>query len=250
MASGACGIDRTFPRSSSMQTSITHIRCVWSCHVRTTAMHTRPFPSPTHRCQRVAMTASPLDPRTTAPGAGVHRVADMVLRGSTATLRARVYWPRPASADPPALLVVFDSSGAGPGGADARCHELCAQTGSVVLSMPTAPGSHPAAFVDATEWAADHAAELDADPGRIVLLGVGVGVEIAVAVARHALREGWPPLAKVLLVDADQHADPQVGQQLARLPYDGPLTVVVPADDLARTVRRHLDQPKGTGDDS
>lgn len=192
------------------------------------------------------MTASPLDPRPTAPGDGVHRVADVLLRGGTATLRARVYWPGPASADPPPLLVVFDSSGAGPGGADARCHVLCAQTGAVVLSMPAVPGSHPAAFVDATEWAADHAAELDADPGRIVLLGLGAGVEIAVAVARHALREGWPPLAKVLLVDAD----PQAGQQLTRLPYDGPLTAVVPADDLVRTVRRHLDQPKGSGDDS
>ncbi|MGH3387219.1 MAG: hypothetical protein ACRDO1_21750, partial [Nocardioidaceae bacterium] len=66
------------------------------------------------------MTASPLDPRPTAPGAGVHRVADVLLRGGTATFRPRVYWPGLASADPPALLVVFDSSGAGPGGADAR----------------------------------------------------------------------------------------------------------------------------------
>ncbi len=180
----------------------------------------------------------------------MHRVADVLLRGGTATFRPRVYWPGLASADPPALLVVFDSSGAGPGGADARCQELCAQTGAVVLSMPAAQGSHPAAFVDATEWAADHAAELDADPGRIVLLGLGAGVEIAVSVALHAVREGWPPLAKILLVDAD----PQARQQLARLPYVGPLTAVLSSADLARTVRRHLEQAPGpterNGDDS
>ena len=56
-------------------------------------------------------------------------------------------------------------------------------------------------------WAADHAAELGADPDRLALVGAGSGAALAERVAELAVDEGWPPLRHVALIWP--HDDPQ-----------------------------------------
>jgi acetyl esterase/lipase len=132
-------------------------------------------------------------------------MADVQLRGPAGPLAARAYWPPPREpANPPALLVLLPD-GSGPGGLDeveALCRSVCAHVGVVVLSVPfrsAIPGRQPTAFDDATaalRWAADHAAELGADPRRLLVAGTGIGGELAAAVARQARDEGWPVIER------------------------------------------------------
>lgn len=143
-------------------------------------------------------------------GLEVRRVADLRLRGPGGLLRARVYWPiSPAFRPPPALLLYFHAGGYFPGtvrGADRLCRGLCARAGIVVLSAsyrmgPDAP--YPTAFCDATialEWAADHAAELEADPGRLLVAGEGAGGNLAAVLALSARDQQWPPLTRQVLI--------------------------------------------------
>jgi acetyl esterase len=130
------------------------------------------------------------------PGSGVRRIAEVQLRGPGGPLAARAYWPAPHDpATAPALLVLLP--GRYSDDVDALCRGACADVGVVVLS-PT-PGAAPdprgTALADAlaaVHWAADHAAELGADPGRLLLAGTGVGGRLAAAVARQARDDGWP----------------------------------------------------------
>jgi acetyl esterase len=155
----------------------------------------------------------------------VRRIADVQLRGPGGPLAARAYWPAPH--DPvtaPALLVLlpgrdfddFDDVDA----VDALCLGACADIGVVVLS-PTcraaAPAPHGAALADAlatVHWAADHAAELGADPGRLLLAGTGVGGRLAAAVARQARDDGWPSVKHQ--VSIQQATGERMRQALAR----------------------------------
>jgi acetyl esterase/lipase len=116
-----------------------------------------------------------------------HRIADMRLRGNTSPLRVRVYWPG-QQVRHPAPLLVFCIVGAG---AEAWCRSLSENAGLVVLAV----GCDTAGVSSATgvlEWAAEHAAELGADPGRLLVAGAGAGAAVAAAVAREALAKGWP----------------------------------------------------------
>jgi acetyl esterase/lipase len=124
---------------------------------------------------------------------GVRRVAEMRLRGPAGWLPLRVYWPDVAGAsdDKAALLVDLPD---GVGAAEARCRELCTRTGSVVLS-PAGPVSVDDALV-VLGWAADHAAELDADPARLLVAG-----DLADAVVRRTAEDGWPTVARYPGVD-------------------------------------------------
>jgi acetyl esterase/lipase len=45
------------------------------------------------------------------------------------------------------------------------------------------------------EWAAEHAAELGADPGRLLVAGQGSGGAVAAAVESQARAAGWPAVA-------------------------------------------------------
>ena len=133
------------------------------------------------------------------PGFAVHRTAGLWLRGPR---RSRVYWPGPGTA--PALLVFFAVPG-GLDGADTVCRGLCSLPGLVVLSAPCRSAS-PAAVADArdaTEWAADHAAELDADPGRLLVAGQGTGGGLAAAVSLHARDRRWPAIVRQVLIHPD-----------------------------------------------
>jgi acetyl esterase/lipase len=158
---------------------------------------------------------------TSLPVQAVRRVAELQLRGSAGPLPARVCWPAGVPGDgPPALLVCY------PGGPDraadeALCRGLCAQAGLVALWT-----TRPMAAPDATavlEWAADHAADLDADPRRLLVAGRRGGGGQAAAVALHARDERWPALARQVLVLPDFRGRPLDGDDLAGV---APATVV------------------------
>jgi acetyl esterase/lipase len=175
------------------------------------------------------MTSPPLRPF----GPPVPRVADLQLRGSTSRLATRVYWPAPCPDGAAghvrrtALLVlvdgVGDAAGPEPDHADALARNLCTAVGVVVLALAHPLGADRAAALrdagTALGWAADHAAELGADPRRLIVAGAGSGAELAAAVAREAHEQGWPEIVRqVLLCPAADAGGP-----------DGSLAGVAPA---------------------
>jgi acetyl esterase/lipase len=98
------------------------------------------------------------------------------------------------------------------GSGDAVARAVCARDGVVVLSAALRPAPPPSTpeeeavdvvedAVTVTGWAADHAAELGADPGRLLVGGEGGGAALAAAVAARARDAGWPPIDLVGLVD-------------------------------------------------
>ncbi|MGH2476335.1 MAG: alpha/beta hydrolase fold domain-containing protein, partial [Candidatus Limnocylindrales bacterium] len=104
----------------------------------------------------------------------------------------------------PALLVLLP--GLDSDDVDALCRGACADVGVVVLSPTSRPATDPhgAALADAlaaVHWAADHAAELGADPGRLLLAGTGVGGRLAAAVARQARDDGWPAVTHQVSIE-------------------------------------------------
>src|SRR6266540_4024927 len=135
-------------------------------------MRTRPFPRGGCPCDRAAMTDRP-------PRRPVHRMASVQLRGRTGPLATSVYWPDrgPAASrhEPSPALLVLLSSGDDTDGAeqqDALSRGLCSHLGVVVLSVPC-PSRSPALedAIVAANWSADHALELGADPGRVLVAG-------------------------------------------------------------------------------
>ena len=156
------------------------------------------------------------------------------LRGRGGWVRARVSWPRPSGLDPgpgAALLVWLPGEGRGPEGAGLPAHRLFAEAGLTVLSVPAGAAVQDAAT--ALEWAADHAAELDADPARLLVAGEGLGAGLAASVCLHARDHGWPVVGRQLLLFprfAPGPASPLLAPSLAGLP---PATVVTAEDDPA-----------------
>ena len=179
------------------------------------------------------------------PHPAVHLVADVQLRARAGPLATRVHWPAPAGPAPlrPALLVLLPGGRSGTEGldeADALCRALCRHAGVVVLTVSGRVGwkcfqtSALDDAVTATTWAADHAAELGADPGRLLVAGETLGGRLAAAVALHARDDGWPVITRQLLIRPDlgtgQHRTPPAGRDLLDLPADAPsLAGVAPA---------------------
>jgi acetyl esterase/lipase len=140
---------------------------------------------------------------------GVRRVADLRLRGPAGSIPVRVRWPRSAGSGSAAPLVVLLPDVAPADGVhgadDALGHELCSRVGAVVLCIPWAP-RRPGALDRAEAalvWAADHGAELGADPGRLVVAGRGAGAAAAAVLALRARDRGWPPIRRQVLILAD-----------------------------------------------
>jgi hypothetical protein len=98
------------------------------------------------------------------------RIADVQLRGR---MHARVYWPPPAGAPLP-LLVLFAAGYALPG----------------IVVLASCPDDADQA-VATVEWAADHASELDAAATPLL---VGGSPELVAAVLDRAAEQGWPEL--------------------------------------------------------
>ena len=89
----------------------------------------------------------------------------------------------------------------------------------MVLSLDyrSAPDTRATALEDSTaavQWAADHATELGADPGQLLLAGTGVGGGLAAAVARQARDDGWPAIKRQVSIQPGTAA--QMRQTLAR----------------------------------
>ena len=145
------------------------------------------------------------------PGAradAVASVADRSIPGPAGPLGLRVYTPRGGSVPFP-LLVFIHGGGfvvCDLGTHDALCRNLCAGAGCVVASVDyrLAPEHRfPAAPDDclaATRWAAEHAAELGADPARVAVGGDSAGGNLAAVVALRVRDEGGPRLAAQLLL--------------------------------------------------
>jgi acetyl esterase len=128
----------------------------------------------------------------------VRLVADTRLRGLAGPQPARTYWPH--ATRPAPILVFFPADGIDR--ADSLCRAVCSGAGVTVLSVSYRKPLWPDGRYDAilaTDWAADHAGELGADPDRLLLAGEGDGAELAAAVASHARDRGWPPLVHLAI---------------------------------------------------
>ena len=131
--------------------------------------------------------------------------ASLMLRERRGLVRVRVNWPAPECGGPNPVLVLLWTDDEPTDRVDALCRALCAQACVVVLSVRTLCRDTAAT---ALEWAADHAADLEADPDTVLLGGVGEGRALATQVALGARERGWPALAgDVLLLDAERTAD-------------------------------------------
>jgi acetyl esterase len=142
------------------------------------------------------------------PAIPMRKVESLVVSGAEGGIGARLYTPASAQAPPP--LLVYYHGGGWVGGDldthDAPCRFLAARAGALVLSVdyrraPEHP--FPAAVDDALaamSWAAEHAAELGADPARVAVGGDSAGGNLAAVVSRLAIGSGGPaPVLQLLL---------------------------------------------------
>lgn len=137
----------------------------------------------------------------------IARAVDRRLPGPGGEIPVRVYTP---VGTPPHPVVVYFHGGGWVIGSleshDGICRELAAATAAVVVSVDyrLAPEhTFPAAPEDcyaATAWVAAHAAELGADPARLVVAGDSAGGNLAAAVALMARDRGGPPIVFQLLI--------------------------------------------------
>ena len=131
-----------------------------------------------------------------------NRIADLQLRGSTSPLPVRVYWPGQVASQPgPLLVFCMVGAGAGPR-AEATCRSLSEDLGLLVLAVSCVAGAQDGTTV--LEWAAEHAGELGADPGQLLVAGQGAGSAVAAAAASRARSARWPA---VMLATGRSNAD-------------------------------------------
>ena len=142
------------------------------------------------------------------PPLPVGDVRELTIDGATGPLRARHY--APAEPGGPHPLVVYYHGGGWVicdlDTHDTGCRMLCRHAGVHVLSVdyrlaPEHP--FPAAIEDgraAFAWAAEHAAELGADPERVAVGGDSAGGNIAAVTAWQAAREDGPAPCFQLLI--------------------------------------------------
>ena len=145
--------------------------------------------------------------RPRAVGPDVAKVEDRTIPNSGAQVPVRIYTPEGTGPFP--VLGWFHGGGWVLGNldsADATARHLTVEAGCVVVSVDyrLAPeAKFPLPFDDcyaATEWIAQNAASIGADPNRIAVGGDSAGGNLAAAVALKARDEGGPSLAFQLLV--------------------------------------------------
>lgn len=144
---------------------------------------------------------------TGLPKPEVGKVEERTIDGPGGPLRLRIYTP--AGEGPFPLLAFYHGSGFCVCSLDTHddmCRHLCRGSGAVVCSVDyrLAPEhKYPAGpddCVAATRWAAEHAAELNADPNRIAIAGDSAGGNMAAVVALRLRDEGGPKLVGQLLI--------------------------------------------------
>lgn len=134
-------------------------------------------------------------------------VRDLQLDMGGRQLAARLYTPE--GEGPLPVLVYYHGGGFVIGSVedyDPVCRELCKRSGFVVLSVeyrlaPEHP--FPAASDDACaalDWVAEHATEIGADAGQVVVGGDSAGGNLAAVVAQYAAGEAAIKLAGQLLI--------------------------------------------------
>jgi acetyl esterase len=142
-----------------------------------------------------------------APPAKVAKVEQRSIDGPGGPIELRIYTP--IGSGPFPLMVFFHGSGfvlCSLDTHDGMCRNLAAGIGCVVLSVDyrLAPEhKFPAGLDDcltATRWAAAHAAELSADPARIMLAGDSAGGNMAAVTALRVRDEGGPALVGQMLL--------------------------------------------------
>jgi acetyl esterase len=137
----------------------------------------------------------------------VASVEDRVIPGPAGDLPVRIYTPDAAGPRP--VFTYFHGGGfvfCSIETHDGTCRRLANATGAVVVSVeyrlaPECP--FPAAPDDcyaATVWSHEHAEELDADAGQLVVAGDSAGGNLAAVVAQMARDRGGPPIAFQALV--------------------------------------------------
>jgi cation diffusion facilitator CzcD-associated flavoprotein CzcO/acetyl esterase/lipase len=145
---------------------------------------------------------------TRPPSPEVGEVTDGVLPGPDGDLPYRVY--RPAGTDGPLPVVVYFHGGGWVLGDldsdDPLCRDLCAQTGTLVVSVNYrhAPEARfPAAARDAfaaVQWADANASTLGGIPGQLAVAGWSAGANIAAVACQLARDAGGPSIRGQVLI--------------------------------------------------
>jgi acetyl esterase len=137
----------------------------------------------------------------------VAAVENRTIPGPGGPLPVRIYRPREGATLP--LLVYFHGGGWVVGNLDSHdtvCRDLAIAGDCVVMAVDyrlSPEHRFPAAPDDclaAVRWAADHAAELGIDPGKIAVAGDSAGGNLATVTAMRVRDEGGPALAGQLLI--------------------------------------------------
>ncbi len=168
----------------------------------------RQRPEPDYANRPAAEIAAQLRASPTTPPEGTSPVTtrNLTIPGPTRAIPARLYTPPGAGPFP--ILVNFHGGGWVMGTLDldeAKNLRMAEQAGCVILSVdyclaPEHP--FPAPLEEcyaATLWAAEHAAEIGGDPGRVGVTGGSAGGNLAAAVALLARERGAPRLGFQLL---------------------------------------------------
>lgn len=138
------------------------------------------------------------------------RVEDRSIDGPAGGIGIRIYWPPPDSVQgsAPPVVLYFHGGGFVMGDLDTHdgtCRHHAVGAGAVIVSVdyrlaPEHP--YPAAVEDAwaaTLWAAERAADIEADSTRLAVAGDSAGGTIAAVMAQQARDNAGPNLAFQLL---------------------------------------------------
>ncbi len=137
----------------------------------------------------------------------VAKVEDRTIPGLAGEIPVRIYTPEGSGPFP--VLVFFHGGGwviCNLDTHDGSCRNLAKGAGCVVVSVDyrLAPEhKFPAAVEDcyaATKWVAEHAAEINGDPGRIAIGGDSAGGNLTAVVAQLARDQGGPRLVFQLMI--------------------------------------------------
>jgi acetyl esterase/lipase len=131
--------------------------------------------------------------------AGSVLTAGLTLRIGRRRLDGRVYWPHGNDAEAgsalifvPALTEAADS--------DPLCRLLCSAVAAVALAIPSPRATDDDYELAALGWAVEHAGELGAHPGQVMVAGEGADGARAARLAIRARDTGWPRLRRQILV--------------------------------------------------
>jgi acetyl esterase len=147
------------------------------------------------------------------PPEPVASIVNRTIPGPLGAIPVRIYTPSGSGEFP--VVVYFHGGGWVLGTletVEVLCTRLANRSGAVVVSVDyrLAPEhKFPAPVTDcyaATQWVADHARELDADPQRIAVAGDSAGGNLAAVITAMARDAGTPPLVfQVLLCPVTNH---------------------------------------------